>query len=575
MRHAIHASLAVVLLCLGTPLAAQRVSGHVHEALSNAAVPGAIVTLFDASGKTVTRTVTNAAGAYRLVGNGQGRSLTVLRIGFKPVTQPLAGTPTDTALVDDIAMSMLPAVLEAVAVHDQTRCPAVATGPAAFALWDQARTALLAEIVSREVNPATVRLVGYAKRLDTRGLVQQQSIDETDLVASRSFVSARSAREFEQHGYRDTPDSVHRTYYAPDADVLLDSAFLRGHCLSMHDADAAHANEDGIAFAPVSGQDSLVDVSGVLWLAHGKPALRTLDFEFTNLTREEMRAHAGGTLTFTEMPNGISMISSWNLHTPVVRRETAKIGEETVDVAVESLAAIAGYNEIGSALASATWADGTAWHANLPTIGGRVVVTGSQSPLGYSLIRVRGTHIDTEADSLGRFVMPSVVPGHYTLEATDGLLAQLGFTASGSADVDVGTSPVDGITIILPSRERPVTSWCSKAIRPTSAGPRDDKLIVGKVLFANGTPVDSASVVAEWSRPGGGDEDKVDFHAITNAQGTFAMCGMPQGTPISFLATHGAVVGTPTVISVGGQHFAAPVRLVLPGSAEAQSPRRR
>ncbi|HEY4217625.1 MAG TPA: carboxypeptidase-like regulatory domain-containing protein [Gemmatimonadaceae bacterium] len=567
MRTLVYAAVVAALVCSTQALSAQQVSGHIHESSSAQPVPGAVVNLLDAAGKTITRTVSNAAGAYHLAGNGQGRSLSVIRIGFRPATQPLAATPDNGAQVVDVAMTMLPMVLEAVAVHDQARCPVTADGPAAFALWDQARNALLAEIVSREVNPATVRFVTYARRLDpSNTMVQKQAVDDSEFVASRAFVSARTAREFADRGYRDAPDSIRRTYYAPDGDVLLDSAFLRAHCISLRDHDGDHKDQIGIAFKPVAGQDSLVDIAGVLWLAQGTPALRTLDFQFTNLTPQEMRARAGGTVTFSEMPNGISMISSWKLHTPVLLRQTTRIGQETITIPTEGPGAIAGYNDIGSELTNASWADGTTWRDSLPTVSGRVVATGSERPMAYARVRFRDTHITAEADSMGEFVLPSIVSGHYSIEANDGLLAQLGMMLTGSADVVVAENkaPVSGVKIVLPSRAREVSAWCSKAVLPSGTPPSDDKLIVGTVFGPTGKPVEGATVLAEWNRKGSAPDQKTDFRGVTNAQGTFAMCGMPPGTPIDFLAARGATIGNPVTIKVDSLSLAAPVRLVLP-----------
>lgn len=565
-------SIAVValagLLAASSALTAQRISGRVLEAGSSAPVPGAVVSLVDSAGRTVARTVSQGDGRYSLPADEHAAAVGAMRIGYRPARTALRSAAADTNMLIDFSLDRVPAILETVAVHDQTLCPAVASGPAAFALWEQARSALDAEVVSRDVNPATVRTVSYVQRMDGRGThVQEQVTGDSTFVASRALVSARTAREFADRGYRDiAPDSVLMTYYAPDAQVLLDSTFLHDHCLSVRES-LDHPDDIGIAFDPARNVGSRVDVAGVLWLNRARPALHTLEFRYTNLTPAEIRAKAGGELSFTEMPNGITMISHWRLHTPIRNIRTTRVGRETVVVPVDGIEAIVGYNDIGGDLANAKWGDGSEWSGNLPVVRGHVVDAGTDVPLAGAMVRFRGTRMITESDSLGAFALPSTVPGRYVVEATDGLLASLGLSSTGSAaEIAVDRAPVNDVRVVLPARDRAVETWCAKAVRPKPESASDTQLLVGRVQFANGTPAPDAMVVAEWTRHSDANDVDIGFRAQSNPQGTFAMCGMPSGSTITLIATRGRSVSETITVRIAPPQRAAGVTLVLPNA---------
>jgi hypothetical protein len=559
MNRFAYKSAVVAFFCVSESLAAQRVSGHLRESASQAPVAGAVVSLLDSAGHMVTRTLSRADGQYLLVGNGQGVSVHAIRIGFRPATQPIPGAARDTSVVIDIALTTLPTLLETVEVHDQALCPDAQNAQAAFALWDQARSALLATVVSREVNPPTVRMVSYSRDLDARGThIDAQAVSDSIYLASRPVVSARTAEQFAARGYRDDHgNGAVVTYYGPDADVLLDSTFLRGHCVSLRQNVADHPDAVGIAFTPVRDQDSVVDISGVLWLNSSVPALQSLNFRFTNLSKAEMAAGAGGDLLFTEMPNGVALISRWNLHAPMVRLLTVGGGAGGF-VGYR----VVGFHDMGGELAEASWNDGLSWIGPLATIGGHVVVAGTGAPVANSPVRFRGTRIATQTDSAGAFTLPLTVPGPYVVDASDGLMERFGVQSSGSATVVADRSPISDVRVTLPSRKTAIASFCAESTRPTSGRVLSGNLLVGQVRLANGTPAANAFVRGDWVNPID-PIHPIRFDGASDSTGTFQMCDAPAARAMTLSAARGALVSKDAAVSIDSLERVAAVVLTL------------
>jgi hypothetical protein len=517
--------------------------------------------MLDSAGQALTRTVTDADGRYRLTGNGSGITVRVIRIGFRPATKSIGSVGRDTTAALDIAFETLPTLLEAVDVQDQSLCPSVNDAPAAFALWEQARLALLAGVVAREVDPPTVRMVSYERTLNARGShIDEQLVHDSIFIASQPVVSARSAAEFAARGYRDSPVRGNlQTYYAPDAEVLLDSTFLRTHCISLRQNVADHPGDVGVSFSPTQGQDTTVDVAGVLWLNRAVPALHALNFRFTNLPGRQMDAGAGGDLEFTVMPNGVAMISRWNLHLPSLDRQEILLGAGRGGSLVTP-ARVVGFRDTGGELAEASWHNGLSWLGALATIGGHVLVKETGAPAANALVRFRGTRIETTTDSAGAFILPMTVPGPYVVEGVDGLMATLGVSAIGSANVVAERSPIDNVRVMLPSRKTSIATLCAEMKAPSKRG---DDLLVGRVQFGNGAPAPGAYIRAEWDGIAGAEPPLNRFSGSSDSTGTFEMCGAPGAVAMTLSAVHDTLVSADAVVTIDSVSQIAQVTLTL------------
>jgi hypothetical protein len=554
-RFAYKAAVAGVV-CLSHPLAAQRVSGYLREATTAAPVPGAVVSLLDSAGQSIVRTVSAVDGAYRLDGSGRATSIRVVRIGFRPATRAI-DRGRDTVV--DIQLTILPRLLDAVKVRAQERCLDDPDGPSALAVWEQARSALLAGVVASQVDPPKVRTVSYVRDLGaSASKIDRQRVSDSIYVASRPLVSARTAAQFAAHGFRDLASRTNATYYAPDAEVLLDSTFLNGHCLSLRTADHDRPDQVGIAFAPVPGQDSVVDVSGVLWVTETNPALTTLEFRYTNLPAATMDAGAGGELTFTTMPNGVMMITRWNIHIPLFSPDLSL--RPRVDK----------FRDVGGAIAEATWHDGTSWLGALPTVSGHVSIAGSGAPVADAMVRFRGTRMETTTDSAGAFTLPMTVSGPYTVEATDVLMEELGTPLTQSKDVELTRSSVDDLRLVLPSRAVSIASLCDKTRDRTATWANGSNLLIGTVRLADGTPAIDAFVRAEWSDSVYSGGQAIRLTGRSDSTGTFTICGAPAGLPMTLSAARDSLLSSDASVAIDSLQHIARVTLTLePVSAVA------
>src|SRR6185503_13563661 len=119
---------------------------------------------------------------------------------------------------------------------------------------------------------------------------------------TRPFIAAASSAEFAATGYmREDASGGDRTFFAPDADVLLDESFATSHCFHLQPSDAAHPEQVGLAFTPARNRETVVDVRGVIWMDRATPALRSLDFRYTELEPANTNAGAGGHMEFRDV----------------------------------------------------------------------------------------------------------------------------------------------------------------------------------------------------------------------------------------------------------------------------------
>src|SRR5436309_760796 len=90
---------AVCSLCFPQIAFGQRLGGSVRESGTAAPIAGAVVSLLDTAGHATARTITDASGRYAVALSPDARTLRVVRIGFRPVTVPLAKSAASDAPV--------------------------------------------------------------------------------------------------------------------------------------------------------------------------------------------------------------------------------------------------------------------------------------------------------------------------------------------------------------------------------------------------------------------------------------------------------------------------------------------
>ncbi len=509
---------------------AQHVSGVVRDSASREPVPSAVVRLFDASNRELERTITGRDGRYRLDALSAGHELRVVRIGFRPRIVRFQSAARDTTV--DIVLAALPTLLEAVKVDDQPKCSRRPDRAAAFALWEQARAALLATVVARESRPPTIVAVTYDRTLDRHGRILRQKVHHDSLPTNRPFIAGRRVGEFRDDGYADGVASQ-RTYYGPDADALLDPAFGEGHCFSLREDKSGHPGQIGLVFEPLRDRPGIIDIGGAMWLDVATPALRTIEFRYTNVEPPLADAQTGGFVSFRTATNGLSVIDRWNLHLPSIeyvitaqRREgpAARVGGATLPSSENSgdRWRVIDAHDVGAVIATAVWPDGSEWQAPLGTLRGRAVRPDSTSGVAGVLVWLMGSDDSTRTAADGSFELRQLLPGPYPLFAAESPADRSAFQQNDSLRIEVDSTVMPPLRLVVPTLAARITTYCEHG--PVSGV--GSTLLLGNVLLPDASNASGATIQAFWGKSALDVGRGFRVRARTDTAGTFHICGL-------------------------------------------------
>lgn len=304
---------APAILLLAQPLLAQQAIGVVRDSAGHP-IAGAIVEL-RAEGRTIARALATDAGRYRITApRGGAYRIRVLRIGFRSLTDSIS-IPAAGQLDRDLFASPVPVRLAAVVVRADRRCLVRPDdGRQAAALWEEARKALhAAEIVASAGYRATARQ--FERQRTRSGNVTFDSVWIESRTIHRSTFSALPASSLADSGFVRLLPADTIAYYAPDAEVLVDDAFLDTHCFGIDESKRTEGLI-GLRFEPVAGTRQ-PDVEGTLWLDLESSELRWLDYHYTRLPAEVPRESAGGHVAYRRLPSGAWIVESWWIRMPV------------------------------------------------------------------------------------------------------------------------------------------------------------------------------------------------------------------------------------------------------------------
>lgn len=551
-------AIVVCLIGVARPLTAQQIRGIVRDSASAALLPGAVVSVVDSAGASAAATIADGSGRFTLPRSPRAATLHVIRIGYQPRDVALPVSAQTVTL--EFAMRRLPAILDAVRVSDRELCPGSSDRGSAFQLWDQARAGLLAAVVARDANPAMVMTLVYERAMYPNDeLVRRQTVKANTGRSKRPFVAAEQPATFARRGYM-REDATGRTFFAPDADVLLDESFAATHCFHLQAADDAHRDQIGLAFTPVRGRDSLVDVNGVIWMDRATPALRSFDFRYTQLEPAAERAGVGGHLEFRNMSNGVSFIERWNLRLPIMEAIPFIAGsgrsarsslrrQDNVDVRITEIL------DAGGQVLSATWPDKTSWREGPSGIVGTVTQQVTNRALPFALITLAGTADTVMADARGEFTMTPVLPGRYTIVVADTTLEGFAEPRVESRRIDVARGAFTKHNAQFESTTGVLAKACAgQKIRPHTT------TLIGHVLLPDGTAPRRATVRATWQADYNGGstvEVKGGPVTVTNGQqdadvddhGRFLVCGVALERPIRLRFTVGSSSADTTLVA--------------------------
>src|SRR5690348_329033 len=142
------------------------------------------------------------------------------------------------------------------------------------------------------------------------------------------------------------------------------------------------------------------------------------------------------------------------------------------------------------------------------------------------------------SDSLGRFVVDSVARGRYIAGFLHPMLDSLGLAFT-QRQLTVNADGDVRVDLAVPAPERIQTALCGRGNGKDTTG-----VLLGYVLNAHGfTAIDSATVIAQWAEISVGQSGlsrALLYRATrTDAEGWFALCGVPAATSVVVRAVSG------------------------------------
>jgi hypothetical protein len=521
VRRALYVGL-VLSVIVRQPLHAQRGTGIVRDAGASIPLTGAVVSALDSLRNPISRTLSDASGRYSIALPAAVTQLRVVRIGYQPYVMALPKTRADVH-VADIAMTRVPTLLSTVLVNDQRICSSDQDRASAISLWEQARAGLLATIVTREAQPAVVTLMSYSRIVDLKSeLVLRQTARSITGQTARPFVAGETPAMLARRGYL-VEDPAGQRLEAPDADVLTDDSFAFTHCFSVKPPDAEHPGAIGLTFEPTRGRDTLVDVSGVLWMEAGAPALRALEFTYTDAQGVLKRSGAGGTVKFRTMPNGVVFIDDWLLRVPVPdtsRTTVTRVGRFNL----VRPRRVTQMSETGGVVLDARWPDGSTWKAPLTPLTGTIAERGSVTPIAGALIALQANDEAVFSNDSGHFTIFPVLPGHYVVDVADTTLAGFLPARVESRTIQVAAGEPLDLRFELEGRAGLIRKLCKDFDSSPGTTTIVAKLVdsTGDIALPKGVQVN-----AEWLRDPSQPLHETQTVSV-DATGRFSLCAVPR-----------------------------------------------
>jgi hypothetical protein len=459
--------LAALLACAPiAPLAAQVIRGIVTDRANNSPVSGVLMSVLDGRDSLVVQTLTDEQGAFELRLPAAGNfSIDVKRIGVRRSRVPSFTVGEGQTHRMDISVEPLPAVLSSVRITGRTACvrrPDMNAKTAA--LWEDARAALNAAVISRTLRAGNDTVVRFMRKLDVdTWRVLYEDRRRVSAVVDRPFRSL-PAEELSFHGYVRTNTDGSVDYFAPDADVLLSQAFLDDHCFRLTPGWGERVGHVGLAFEPAPGR-KVPDIKGTLWMDAKTSELRVVDFEYTWLPNEHRLGDFGGTVSFFRMPGGRWIVRNWRIRMPefgyertVLRPDGTRMGlGRSTKPQLVRISEEGGMVPLDVLLNQAGRVRGSV----------RMGANADQ-PVAGMTVALSGTADSTMTAADGSFELAFVQPGSYSLVLRHPALDSLGVIHLGrSIEVNPGLSPP--LDLRFPSYEELAAQMCADPVDFTRA----------------------------------------------------------------------------------------------------------
>lgn len=507
------------LLLAASPLASQAVRGTLVAADGGGPVPGALVVLLDAEGRTLDGDQSDAAGRFDLRAAAPGEyRVRAERVGYAtaaPARVRLAAGETLELRLETAAAASL---LEGLVVTAPERKCVVdpREGTRTAALWEEARKSLELAEHSRKGQGFRFTVRRFRRDLEPGSeMVRAQAADTATALSVAPYASLPAA-DLAANGYVRAAGGGSE-FYGPDAPVLLSDSFLDSHCFRVQPGRGAAAGLVGLAFEPTRGR-RLPDVRGVLWLDPASAELRALDFEYTGLRGDlNVPGEWGGRVDFERMPDGSLIVRRWRLRMPIVGEAPAPGGS----IHARRQLSVAAVREEGAevmsvALASGGVARAATAAAAAAAVRGEVFDSTRGVPLAGATVVLAGTPYAAVTDAAGRFALAGVPEGRYALSFSHPRLDSVAFVPP-SVQVAVGSSGEAAAVLAIPRSAAPRVAAAAPPPPATpAAGDTAAVRLEGITVTAASARVLRLSGFYERQRAAGGGGAFLDARAIAD-----------------------------------------------------------
>jgi len=527
---------------------AQSIHGAIASAVGAQRIAGAVVLLLDTGLAVRARALTSDSGAFVIGAGVPGRfRLRIMRIGFRPSETPEFDLRRDTTVA--LALTDIPVILPAVTTRDRNDCrlhPDTSDiGRYTFALWEQARTALLAAAITQEREEYKFsELVHYrVYNLEERTL-DSVALHEIDTHGSAPWTTLRG-EQLRERGYTAVDDSG-MTFFAPDINVLLSPYFTEEHCFRLTAKPSPLPGAIGIDFEPAE-RPRHTEIHGTIWLDSASTELRIVRFAFVNLPLSAPDTLIGGHLEFLRLTTGAWIMPRWSIRmpTPVIpapsREWVARFGASATSrrrwrLTTDQIRVAGGDVRTVRTAGSDTllWSRAT----------GSVRVTAysetevGQLPAGGAFVRLTGSPYGAESDVFGHLRFVGIVPGTYLFEATTPLHEAIQAIPERIA-VTVQPDETLDARVALKPLARAAAEVCKVRALDHDAG-----VIVGHVTHED-VPAEKVRITVEWP----GDERTVD----TRQDGYYRICNVPAGKLLLVRASREDLMATVSMTLRSGE----------------------
>ncbi len=525
------AALALVL-AFATPLNAQTVRGQLLDKANGFPIGGAFVVLLDSSGTEVARVLTGNGGTFLLKAPAPGTyRLQSKRIGFRFSESPPFALADSQTIGYRLQVEAVPARLPPVVVEGRPQCGNRGEeGTTVAQLWEEAREALAAVKWTEGQRAYDFAIGMFERDLGPVGARVEKERTWTRSGPTETPFRSIPAEELVHHGYVVGDDREGRTYYAPDAAVLLSDAFANTHCFTPLGGVGSNVGLVGLAFTPAPNR-RLTDVRGVLWVDRETAELRFLEYRYANLPADLPEGRLGGRVEFMRLETGAWIVLRWSIRMPLMRKMVDPTGRR------EPVAEVLGFRETGGHVTGIRSGQGTVVYSAESTILDGTVVDSTRrgSPLERAQVTLAGTSYSAVTDAAGQFQITAPVEGSYGATFTHPRTDSLGATLD-PVPVNLVRGARTTVTLAVPPESSIVARLCP-GLTP------GQRVIVGVVRSVDGgPPPDSTEVRASWQEVGGSaaalQAHEWRLKALTDGAGRYALCGVPMRR-VEIVATGG------------------------------------